>query len=134
MLRAGTRRFTPRLLAVVSAALVLSFAEPALAQTFRRPAPSPDSAIVLDPVVATATPVPVSAGALGRHATVLDGERLWAEGVVAVVEALRSVTGVAIVRSGSFGAVSSIFLRGGESDYVRVLLDGVPSQPARRCR
>ena len=128
MLRAGTRRFTPRLLAVVSATLVLSFAEPALAQT--GPAPSPDSAIVLDPVVATATPVPVSAGALGRHATVLDGERLWAEGVVDVVEALRSVTGVAIVRSGSFGAVSSIFLRGGESDYVRVLLDGVPlNQP-----
>lgn len=87
--------------------------------------PSPDSAIVLDPVVATATPVPVSASALGRYASVLDGERLRAEGVVDVAEALRRVAGVTVVRSGSFGAVSSVFLRGGESDYVRVLLDGV---------
>ena len=87
--------------------------------------PSPDSAIVLDPVVATATPVPVSASALGRHASVLDGERLRAEGIVDVAEALRSVAGITVVRSGSFGAVSSVFLRGGESDYVRVLLDGV---------
>ena len=87
--------------------------------------PSPDSAIVLDPVVATAAPVPVSASALGRHASVLDGERLRAEGVVDVAGALRIVAGVAVVRSGSFGAVFSVFLRGGESDYVRVLLDGV---------
>ena len=35
------------------------------------------------------------------------------------------MAGVTVVRSGSFGAVSSVFLRGGESDYVRVLLDGV---------
>lgn len=79
---------------------------------------------MLDPVVATATPAPVSASALGRHASVLDGERLRADGVVDVSEALRSVAGITVVRSGSFGAVSSVFLRGGESDYVRVLLDG----------
>jgi vitamin B12 transporter len=30
-----------------------------------------------------------------------------------------------MVRSGSSGALSSLFLRGGESDYVRVLVDGV---------
>ncbi len=123
MRRAAVSQFTALLLAVFSAPLSLSFPEPILAQQGAEP--SPDSAIVLDPVVATATPVPVSASALGRHASLLDGEQLRAEGVVDVVDALRSVSGVTIVRTGSFGAVSSIFLRGGESDYVRVLLDGV---------
>ena len=42
-----------------------------------------------------------------------------------MADALRSVTGVGIVRNGSFGALSSIFLRGSESDHVSVLLDGV---------
>ena len=87
--------------------------------------PLPYSAIVLDPVIATVTPVPVSASALGRYASVLDGDRLRAEGVVDVAEALPKAVGVTVVRSGSFGAVSSVFLRGGESDYLRVLLDGV---------
>ena len=72
----GARRFTPFLLAAFTAPLSLSRPEPVLAQAGARP--SPDSAIVLEPVVATATPVPVSAGALGRHATVLDGQRLRA--------------------------------------------------------
>jgi vitamin B12 transporter len=31
-----------------------------------------------------------------------------------------------VVQVGSFGGVSSLFLRGGESDYVKVLVDGVP--------
>ena len=51
-------------------------------------------------------------------------------GVVDVAEALRRVASVAVVRSGSFGAVSSVFLGGGKSDYVRVPLDRVAlSQP-----
>jgi len=33
---------------------------------------------------------------------------------------------MAVVRSGSFGATTTVHLRGGESDYVQVLIDGVP--------
>ena len=32
---------------------------------------------------------------------------------------------MAVIRNGSFGAVTSVFLRGGESDYVQILVDGV---------
>src|SRR6185369_3799423 len=33
---------------------------------------------------------------------------------------------VQIVQGGSFGAATSLFMRGGESDYTKVLIDGVP--------
>lgn len=58
--------------------------------------------------------------------TVLDGAALRAAGVTHVLDALRRVPGLAVVRTGSNGAQTSLFLRGGESDYVRLLVDGVP--------
>ncbi len=85
----------------------------------------PDSAIVLEGIVVTATPVPVPEGALGNHVSVVTGDELRAQGLTQVVDALRVVSGLSVVRNGSFGAQSSVFLRGGESDYVMVLLDGV---------
>ena len=42
-----------------------------------------------------------------------------------MADALRQVAGLAVARNGSFGAFTSLFLRGGESDYVQVLVDGV---------
>lgn len=86
----------------------------------------PDSAIALEAIVVTGTPVPVPEGALGSHVSLLDGEDLRARGITRVSDALRSVTGLSMVQVGSFGSRSSVFLRGGESDYVLVLLDGVP--------
>ncbi len=85
----------------------------------------PDSALVLEGFVVTATPVPVLEGTLGNHISVVGGADLRAQGVTQVVDALRAVSGLTIVQSGSFGARSSVFLRGGESDHVLVLLDGV---------
>ncbi|MEP7380048.1 MAG: TonB-dependent receptor [Gemmatimonadota bacterium] len=67
---------------------------------------------------------PVSATA--SSVTVLDGATLRAAGVTHLVDALRVVPGISVIRSGSVGAQASLFVRGGESDYVRVLLDGVP--------
>jgi len=86
----------------------------------------PDSAIALEAIVVTGTPVPVLEGALGSHVSLLDGADLRARGVTRVSDALRSVTGLSMVQVGSFGSRSSVFLRGGESDYVLVLLDGIP--------
>jgi vitamin B12 transporter len=58
--------------------------------------------------------------------TVLYGDDLRARGVTTVALALREVPGAMVVQSGSFGAVTSLFLRGGESRYTKVLIDGVP--------
>src|SRR4029079_5007735 len=43
-----------------------------------------------------------------------------------IVDALREVPGLTVARSGSVGALTSVFPRGGESDYSMVLIDDVP--------
>ena len=93
-------------------------------------AQTPDTSRALDTtrlgtVVVSASKVPRPAGSLSQAVTVISGEDLRARGVTRVSEALREVPGAAVVQSGSFGAVTSLFLRGGESRYTKVLIDGV---------
>ena len=85
----------------------------------------PDSAL-LPPIVVTATRVPTRADRLGQRVTVLSGADLRAAGVATVADALQNVAGLSVVRTGAPGAATSVFVRGGESDYVKVLVDGVP--------
>jgi len=86
--------------------------------------------VQLAPVVVTATRLPAPATALPEAVTVLRGADLQAAGVRTVFEALRDVPGATVVETGSFGGQTSLFLRGGQSDYVKVLVDGVPvNQP-----
>jgi len=82
-------------------------------------------ALSLDGLVVTASPTPRSAESVASHVTILEGDDLRAGGLATLGEALREVPGLDVVRSGSFGAVTSVFLRGGESDHVLVLVDGV---------
>jgi vitamin B12 transporter len=81
--------------------------------------------IRLDELVVTATRLPSSPDAVVSSVTLITGEELRARGVRFVQDALREVPGAAVVQGGSYGGVSSLFLRGGESDYVKVLVDGV---------
>ncbi|HEV7836680.1 MAG TPA: TonB-dependent receptor plug domain-containing protein, partial [Gemmatimonadaceae bacterium] len=80
----------------------------------------------LGTVVISASKVPKPAASLTQPVTVLSGEDLRARGVTRVSDALKEVPGAALVQSGSYGAVTSLFLRGGESRYTKVLIDGVP--------
>lgn len=96
----------------------------ALAPTALRAQERPDTAR-LTPVVVTATRVPGRQAAPATTATLLDGDMLRARGIGRVADALREVPGLSVVAAGSQGAVTSVFLRGGESDYVQVLIDGI---------
>ncbi len=90
----------------------------------------PQDTVVLQPVVVTATRVPMPADMLSSAVTVLRGGDLVADGIRSVADALRLVPGATVVETGSFGGQTSLFMRGGESDYTKVLLDGVPlNQP-----
>lgn len=80
----------------------------------------------LPSTVITATRIATPADAQTAAVTVLDGNTLRAEGVTHVGDALRRVPGVAMTRTSSFGSQHALFLRGGQSNYVRVLVDGVP--------
>jgi vitamin B12 transporter len=79
----------------------------------------------LGTVVVSASKVPKPASSLTQPVTVLLGEDLRARGVTRVTDALREVPGATLVQSGSYGAQTSLFLRGGESRYTKVLIDGV---------
>lgn len=92
-------------------------------------AQQPDT-VRLNPVVVTATRLPASLTSVPVSINVLNGADLARAGIRSVADALRALPGTAVVQSGSFGAQTSIFLRGGESDYTKVLLNGVPlNQP-----
>ena len=95
------------------------------ALAFPLAAQRPDS-LRLDPIVITATRLPATAASIASAVTVLEGDDLTRAGITTVADALRLATGASLARSGSWGAVTSLFVRGGESDYVRVLVDGVP--------
>ena len=110
-------RFVPRalLLFVVPASLA--------AQT-------PIDTVELNPVVVTATRLSRSLAGVPAAVTVLRGADLREQGIHTVFEALRDVPGAAVVQTGSFGGQTSLFIRGGQSNYVKVLVDGVPvNQP-----
>jgi vitamin B12 transporter len=78
------------------------------------------------PVVVTATRVPISAAAAPATVDVITGEQLRLRGITSIAAALQTLPGVTVAQNGSFGATTSLFLRGGEAKYVKVLLDGVP--------
>jgi vitamin B12 transporter len=115
------RSFSSALLAALAAATTAVLAAPPVAAQDVRA----DTA-TLSPVVVTATRGVAGARTSTASTSVLDGASLRAAGVRTVADALEAVPGVTVLRQGSPGGVTSIFLRGGESDYVRVLVDGVP--------
>lgn len=90
-------------------------------------AQEPHDTAALPEIVVTADRYPVRSDSVAAMITVLTGEELRAQGIHSVAEALRQVPGAQVVQNGSFGAATSLFLRGGQSDYVKVLVDGIPA-------
>jgi len=62
----------------------------------------------------------------GSSVTVVDQEELQSEHPQTLADALRNIPGVEINRSGSLGTVTSAFVRGGNSNYNLILVDGIP--------
>jgi len=89
-------------------------------------AQEPADTFRLEELVVTVNRLPVRREAATAAVAILYGEELRARGVADVAEALRGVPGVTIARSGAVGGLSSLFVRGGESNYVQLLIDGVP--------
>ena len=77
-------------------------------------------------VVVTATRTPLTREQVPASVTVLEGASLRAQGITQLADALRLAPGIAIVQTGSYGAQTSLFTRGGQSNYTKVLIDGVP--------
>jgi vitamin B12 transporter len=102
----------------------LAIAAPVAAPASARAQESPDT-FRLPEMVVTATRMPVPLADAPGSVTVVTGATMRERGLHFVADALRTVPGVSVAQSAGPGALASVFMRGGESDYVQVLVDGV---------
>ena len=76
-------------------------------------------------LVVSASQVEIPLSQASSAVSVISGTELRDRQVTTVADALRQVPGMAVARAGSAGALTSVFPRGGESDYTLVYIDGV---------
>jgi vitamin B12 transporter len=76
-------------------------------------------------IVVTATRTPVPAGESGASISTLDSTQLETMNPIASDDALRFLPGAVINTAGQRGGLSSLFVRGGQSTYNKVIVDGV---------
>ncbi len=76
-------------------------------------------------VVVSATRTPVAAEAAGADVDVLNGAQLTTMQPIAANDAVRFLPGAVVNTAGQHGGLSSLFVRGGESNYNKVIVDGV---------
>jgi vitamin B12 transporter len=81
---------------------------------------------VREHVVVAATRDEAVVSTLGVSVTVLDADRIAERQAPSLLRLLEEVPGVAVARNGGLGLQGSVFVRGGESNFARILVDGVP--------
>jgi outer membrane receptor protein involved in Fe transport len=79
-----------------------------------------------DSVRVTGSAVNVTANQLGTSVTVISGEEIRERNEEQAVDLLRYVPGVFVAVSGQRGTVGSVSIRGGDTKYNLVEIDGVP--------
>ena len=80
---------------------------------------------VSESIVVTAAQIDVPLTRTGAAVSVITEADLRAGQITTVPEALRSLPGLTVVGSGGRGAITSVFPRGGGSNYTLVLVDGI---------
>ena len=116
---AAPYRLTASLGGFVTAAAEVAATGPATAD-FRL-----DIAPVRDTVVVTASRTAEGAASVTESHSVFTAEDIQTLGSHSVADVLRYVPGLAVESTGREGSLTSVFARGGESDYNHVLIDGV---------
>lgn len=80
---------------------------------------------VSESVVVSAAQVDQPLSITPSAVTIITSEQLRAKQITTVADALREVPGLTVASNGTAGAVTSVFPRGGDSDYSLVLVDGI---------
>jgi vitamin B12 transporter len=89
-----------------------------------------EPAPVHERVIVAATRGEALPSTLGIATFVLDRGRIEERAAPALLDLLREAPGLDVARTGGVGAQGSAFVRGGESRFARILVDGVPvNQP-----
>lgn len=76
-------------------------------------------------VSATGSETPISQ--VGASVTLIDNEAIASQNKLDVLENLRQVSGAQIVQTSQRGGTTSLFIRGGESSFNKVMIDGAPA-------
>jgi len=82
-------------------------------------------ATAAETVVVTATRTPVPSQAAGAEVDNLSSQQLEVMQPIAADDAMRFLPGAVVNTAGQRGGISSLFVRGGESTYNKVIIDGV---------
>lgn len=81
-------------------------------------------------VLVSATRGEAAASTLGMATSALDREQIAERQAPALLDLLQGLPGLATARTGGIGSQGSLFVRGGESRFARILVDGIPvNQP-----
>jgi outer membrane cobalamin receptor len=83
-------------------------------------------AVASETVVVSATRTPVPSDEAGASVALLSGAQLDTMRPIAASDAMRFLPGAIVSTSGQRGGLASLFVRGGESRYNKVIVDGVP--------
>jgi vitamin B12 transporter len=87
-------------------------------------------AAIEDNLIVSATRTDSRLSETPSRAWVATGNDLLRSQRLGVGEVLRSSPGVQVIQTARRGGVTSLFVRGGESDYTKVLIDGIPVNDA----
>ena len=105
---------------VVGAALTVIVSGPVC-----RGAEKGEAVPVMDETLVTATRTPEPQSTLGVSTDVITEKQIEESQAKDVGEVLRTVPGLNLVSTGGRGSATSLFTRGGEDNYTKVLIDGV---------
>lgn len=82
--------------------------------------------VTLEPVVVTATRIEVPLEEIGKTVTVITSEQLEEQKATSLVNALQNVPGLLAKQQRGPGGLASIKIRGLDSEYTQILIDGLP--------
>ena len=91
--------------------------------------------VTLEKVVVTATRVETPVEEIASSITVISSKEIERKQKTTVLEVLRDIPGLDVVQTGGVGRLTSIFIRGANSEHTLVMIDGVevndPISPGR---
>ena len=99
---------------IVSCALVFTFSSAGAETVF-----------INDPIVITASRYETSVSKEGKDISVVTEEDIKKSGKKNLADVLETVVGVTIVRSGTEGSLTKVYIRGSKSGNVMIMIDGV---------
>lgn len=89
------------------------------------PAAAQQTTTLLPETVVSATREPIPGIRVGSAVSVITRQEIEARNAVTAADLLREVPGVSVGRTGSFGGLVDVRIRGAESNHTLVLIDGI---------